>query len=236
MVNKRKKRWPLILLIASLALCISFALCFAGLTMQQAERLPTPAPPPALADAVVPTPTQAPTDVPTSPPSIPTDTPPPTSPAPSLTSVPTNPPPPTATPVPGDALATVARQQLGNKLMAAEQSEGVAGIDYDQGAQWNEYSAVESAVYNLIMLAPNVFSLEDVEMLKLSAYGDFTDTLGNSKKAIAVQFTISRALAEKINWKGINMHRIGQALKTDEASRTYVHPALQKAWIEFSSE
>ena len=107
---ERKKRWPLVLLIASLAFGVAVVLCLAGLAMQQAERLAALTPPPSPVGVIARSPASTPVLIDTAkPPIIETPTvtlmPAPTG-TPTATPAPTNTPSPTVTPVPTKALKT----------------------------------------------------------------------------------------------------------------------------------
>lgn len=243
-MTTHKKIVPAILIAAGALLGLVVICCLGSVVAQQVGLLPTLTPKASSAQPPfgIVTPTPVPTETaalaPTGTLTI-TSTPAPTG-TPTATPLPTNTPAPTATPAPAEVLAAAARKSFGDRLISAELNDVagkmVATIDYDQGAQWDENSAVESAVYELIVLAPEVFSLKTVDVFELRAFADFTDVLGNTKKDVSIKFTLSRALAGKVNWKGIDMHRIGLALATDDASGVYIHPALQKAWIKFNGE
>lgn len=142
--------------------------------------------------------------------------------------------PPTKTLAPDGALVARAREKFGDEFMTAHLADvlgkNYATVDYDLGLQWDENSAVFDARQNFITFAPVVFEIATIDALELRAFTDFKDALGNSKKEVALKFTLQRALAEKINWKGIDPARLEAALATQEGNGVYVHPALRAAW------
>lgn len=168
----------------------------------------------------------------------PTDTPAPTgTPAPTITSGPTDtPPPPTSTPSPSDALRAIAQTQFGAELIEVKIADvfeqNYATVDYDLGLQWDEGSAVLSAQSDFIEFAPKVFDMEEVDALELRAFTEFKDALGNSKRDVAIKFTVQRELADRINWDGIERGRLEVALNSADGNGVYVHPALRAAWSE----
>jgi len=136
-MNERKKRWPPILLVATLA-CggVAVALCAASFAMQRAERLatltpsiptdtavPSATPPPIPTDTAIPTETLTPVPLPTN-----------TSPhsaTPTAYPTATRPPPPTPSPTPArPALSPQAQQYLVDvreQIMALSDALGALG-------------------------------------------------------------------------------------------------------------
>lgn len=192
----------------------------------------TPSPLPTQAPTATVAPTNVP--VPTNPPA-PTHAPKPTdAPTPTTVPKPTSTPAPTATVSPADALTALARQTFGDRLISAtlggNSSDRYATVEYDMGTQWDEGTAVFSAQTDFLKFAPQVFALPGIDSLQIVMDGDFKDALGNTKKEAALKFTISGALAKKINWQGISIHTLEAALATDPDSGVFVHPALRDAW------
>ncbi len=189
-------------------------------------------PPPSVTPAPA---TAAPTLTPTSGTPKPTDTPLPA-------------PKPTATLPPATQTAQAAAHELA-VLEAAGRSKfgqyfkgakignalgrSVATVDYDLGAQWDEGTSVFTAGNDFMKFAPQVFSSTSVDTLELRSYTDFKDALGNTKNDVALKFTITRLLANKMNWSGLTWREISRALATDPTSNgVYVHPALRAAWAK----
>jgi len=143
---------------------------------------------------------------------------------------------PTNTLSPQSALETIAREKFGDDLIAVKLSDvpgkNYATVDYDLGSQWDEGTAVTSAQMDFIAFAPKVFQNTSVDALELRAVTDFKDALGNAEKDVAMKFTIQRALADKVNWTGIDRRRLEVALGTQEGNGVYVHPALRQAWVK----
>lgn len=152
------------------------------------------------------------------------------------TSVPSPTAAPTQTLTPDQALAALASDEFGERVkkVSLVEVEGkmTALIEYDLGPQLDEGSAVLTAQLALTKIAPRVFEIPTVEFLDLLGYGDFKDALGNSSSDVAFRFGMTRALAEKINWAGFDIHRMEDAFATDPASNIFVHQALRQAWAK----
>jgi len=155
-------------------------------------------------------------------------------PAPTVTPSPK----PTSSPAPSPTpktLETIAQTYFGAKLKAANMKDGTGGktaaIDYDLGDQWDENTSVMTAGQDFMKLAPTVFELAGVSTLELRSYTKFKDALGNIKDDVAMKFTLSKTLANKISWANLTWHEIGKALATDTGnSGVYIAPALRLAW------
>jgi hypothetical protein len=160
--------------------------------------------------------------------------------------VPTNPPEPTETITPTailspeEALLQLSKNRFGDDLIDARLSDvfglKYASVDVDLGSQWSEDSAINSANVNFVTFAPKVFEIEGIDVLELRFFTIFTDVYGNEKQDVALKYTITRELSNKINWSGISWRKVGVILNLEgDGSGVYVHPALEPAWLEYIS-
>lgn len=147
---------------------------------------------------------------------------------------PTEKPLPTKTFEPAEALVRMSVEKFGDKYISAKLTtvEGlnIANVDYDLGAQWDEGTAILTAQHNFMDFAPKIFDAAHPDTLELRSFAEFKDALGNSNKEVAIKFTLTKELARKINWNGIDRNRLEAALSTQDGNGVYVHPALRKAW------
>lgn len=166
--------------------------------------------------------------------------------APTNTPEPTETPPPTETAVPTvvlspeEALLQLSKNRFTDNLIDARLSDvfgkKYASVDVDLGSQWDEESAINSANVNFVTFAPKVFEIEGIDALELRFFTMFIDTYGNEKQDVALKYTITRELSNKINWSGILWKKVGLILNSEgDGSGVYVHPALETAWREYIS-
>jgi|GEM_PF-2420305 len=161
----------------------------------------------------------------------PTNTPRPSS-TPRLTATPA---PPTTTPAPEEAYRALAQEVLGSNLLTVT-LDTAATIEYDLGTQWDENSAVRTAIRHWVSLTPRIFAIVDVEQFVLNAHTEFTDVYGNTARKRAFSFVVTRSAAAKINWSEFNTHNTNYILLSEEDCDLYVHPALRQAWNQYANE
>ena len=112
-----------------------------------------------------------------------------------------------------------------------------ATVDYDLGFQWDEETAINSANITFVRFAPKVFDIQGIDVLELRFFTVFKDVYGNDKEEVALKYTITKELSEKINWSGISWRKVGEILNLEgDGSGVYVHPALDAAWLQYISE
>lgn len=223
--------------VGVLALCLACTLCSA---LQNAVN------PRAKQDAVVVQTTPKPTNTPQ-----PTRTPRPTNtprstntPKPTPTDTPT-PLPPTETPTTTPTLTfeegiqQMARTSFRDNLMAVNLAQvngkTVATVDYDLGFLFDEADAIDTSVRNFTSFAPKLFGADKIDTLELRSFTEFKDLYGKTTQEVALKFTIKRDLAAKVNWPGIDRHKIGLLLTTEAGNGVYAHPALKPAWQNYQS-
>jgi hypothetical protein len=148
---------------------------------------------------------------------------------------------PTAILSPEEALLQFTKDRFKDSLIDFRTSD-VFGlkyvtIDYDLGFSWNEETAINAANIEFVMFARRVFEFEGFDVLELKFFTMFTDVYGNEKQEVALKYTITRELSNKINWSGIAWRRVGVILNLEgDGSGVYVHPSLESAWREYVSE
>jgi len=143
---------------------------------------------------------------------------------------------PTPTLAPGDMLVKVAQEQFGNGFRRAEIATvgeaRYATVDYVLGPVWDEGHAVRVATRDFVRFAPKVFAISAVDVLELRTFSKFKDIYGYEKDEVAFKFTITRQVAEKVNWSGVELENVGLIL-TAKGCGVYVHQALKSAWNEY---
>jgi hypothetical protein len=143
---------------------------------------------------------------------------------------------PTISPTPSDPLRQIAESGFGAKLLEAKletrNGSNLAKVSYDLDDYFDEGSYVYEAQRNLIKFAPQVFRMPAVDELELGAFTTFVDTFGNKKHEVAIRFNLKRALAQKINWDGMDSSRLELAFTLEQGGGIYIHPALKSAWAE----
>jgi hypothetical protein len=77
----------------------------------------------------------------------------------------------------------------------------------------------------------SLFSISDIDAIELSSTLNFKDAYGNSSDEVAFKFAMMRLLANKINWKSVELNGLGYVVENEGGGNgVYVHPALKSAW------
>lgn len=109
----------------------------------------------------------------------------------------------------------------------------MAVVEY-QPVTLTEGLFVRSFVVEFKLFAPDAFAaVPEMNLLTVRGRAEFTDKYGNSKMENAIGFTITRDVAEKINWQNILSENIGPLLADEKGCSVYVHPALQATWVDY---
>lgn len=170
----------------------------------------------------------------------------------TIANVPTNTPEPTETPLPTEttaptailspeeALLQLSKIRFSDHLIDAKIGDvfgmKYAMVEYNLGPQWSKSIAISGANMQFVLFAPKVFEIEGIDVLELRFFTMFTDVYGNEKQDVALKYTITRELSNKINWSGILWRKVGVILNLEgDESGVYVHPALEATWLEYIS-
>lgn len=183
---------------------------------------------PAATNTPLPAPTQPPAATPTT---GPTRTPAPTQPPPATRT----PAPPTATPSPQDALAKIGQDILGRSDYRRSElinlGDGYTATIEGHMSVLTEGLAVSAAALEFLQSAQRVFTdMPQVQIYQFVQTTELKDVYGKTSEAPVLKLTMTRRLAEKVEWKGLNFRDVDRLLKSDQGSGVYVHPALKKAW------
>jgi hypothetical protein len=117
-----------------------------------------------------------------------------------------------AVPDAGPAFEAVARRSFGGRLRAASLASGTAAVDYRMEVAWDETAIARQAAETLQAFAPEAFAVPAVDVLRLAGYAEFTDLYGKKSVEPAVTLTITRALADRVEWSTVpprNLYLIG---------------------------
>ncbi|MBM3129775.1 MAG: zinc ribbon domain-containing protein [Chloroflexi bacterium] len=134
---------------------------------------------------------------------------------------------------PEEQLAAIATNGLKDNFRKASIWQSVATIDYGVKIFLDEGHAIRTASQTMTILAPGVFrNISTVKTLEVRMFTEFKDAYGNRKDEVAIKFTMTRGVFGKINWESFDPRNLGAVL-SESGSGVYVHPALQKAWVEY---
>lgn len=169
--------------------------------------------------------------------SAPSRTPKPTqTPIPTKTKGPTATPRPTHTPEPTPGvearLLNIARLENATASVAG----GLAKVEYDL-TTLTERLAVMDFVVRFAEYARKAFGVApEIDYLTMTGKAPLIDKYGNETLEPVMRFTISREVANKINWDNMLNKSIGPLISGEPGCKVFVHPALQASYLEYISE
>jgi len=92
---------------------------------------------------------------------------------------------------------------------------------------WDETAVVKSGYNTLINYGKEAFKIDNVEIVEVVLFNNFTDQYGKESEEKAVDFAMEKGEFSKYNWDNLKGQNIFNQM-TESCSVHYIHPAVFK--------